>query len=132
MLRNGLARILVVDCDAAQRRSVVSALREVSFRVWETADTTVAISIVHKSPSPLVVVVEASCSHVLRLAATDRRLVHHHAYILLQPGDTATTEEWTWPYMYLNLRILASPPDRQALLTAVAQAQRALGVTAIR
>jgi hypothetical protein len=66
------------------------------------------------------------------MAETDRRLVCHHAYILLYSADATPSGERAWGHTYLKLWTLALPPDRHALLTAVAQAQRTLGFTLVR
>ena len=87
------APVLIAESELARRRGMAMALNEVGFEVWQAEDYDEAVALLHASARKLVVIVSYDNMSVLRFAACDRRLVHHHIYTALEaPGLTLPEE----------------------------------------
>lgn len=128
MLCDSASRVVVADRDEARRDAMTQSLRHAGYVVEATSDAIRALHVVHKSAYPLIVILTADSLHVLNVAASDRRLTHHHAYIVLAPNTADHAPDCEQWYPHVRLRVLRQPIDELTLLDAVATAARALGL----
>jgi CheY-like chemotaxis protein len=126
MLRDGVARVLVADRDVASRKWAASLLSAAGYSVTEAGDVEQGIVAVHGSANPLIVLSDASCRDMLQVAAADRRLVAHHAYVLLCADAERPDPVCQSLLRRLTLFLVRKPAGSRAVLDAVARAHQAL------
>jgi DNA-binding NtrC family response regulator len=120
------ATVLVAVTDVAQRQRIAQVLAEAGFEVWQAQEYNEAISLLHGSPRRLVTLIGSDLLSVLEFAVSDRRLVHHHCYIVLVESGTVAETALPQQFPYLSLWTLAAPTP-EALTQLVDNAARALG-----
>lgn len=127
MFRDGVSRVVLADRDVARRNTTATGLRRAGHVVEATSDVMHALHFVHKSAYPLIVVLTSEYLHVLNVAASDRRLTHHHAYIVLAPATDQSPDCARW-YPHVMLRVLRLPVEESLLHEVIAKAARTLGL----
>jgi hypothetical protein len=105
---------------------MATALSEAGFEVWQAEDYDEAVALLHASARKLVVIVGVDNVPVLRFAACDRRLVHHHIYIAVEAPGLSLPEELCRQFPYLCMFALVSPSFGE-LTQAVTKAAQMLG-----
>lgn len=125
------AWVLLVGADTAQRRALRRLLEPVGYRVLEAPDAIEAIGMLRRSAYALVVLFDVSQVAILSAAAADRRLAHHHAFVMLCSYTETCADGHRDVFTQLNLLVLRTPFGEEALLHTVARAARCLPVAAL-
>jgi hypothetical protein len=118
--------VLLAVMDPTLRRDTALALSEAGYDVWPAQNYDEAAALLHASARRLIVVVGPDCVPLLQFAASDRRIVDHHAYIALREPGTRTEADLCQPFPCLTLWTVVSPTRGELKRTAAAAA-RALG-----
>lgn len=101
-------------------------LRDAGYWVHLAADTETALKTVHASAEPLIVILDASNTRFVNSILASRRLIYHHAYVLVTPEPLRLAPECLALYARLTLFIVHVPFTRDHLLQVMAQASRCL------
>jgi hypothetical protein len=119
--------VLMAIADPMVRADLAAALSEVGFAVSQAQNYEDAVVSLHASPRRLVVIVDSTFAPLLLFAASDRRMVHHHAYIALQEPGAPKGVGLYERFPYLKLWIVRTPTATE-LIRIIASAAQALGI----
>ncbi len=126
MHQDGTMRVLVAHANHQRRAELASTLEVAGYDVAQASTEDQALSTVHQSVGPFVVVLDVRHLHILNIAAADLRLTGHHAYVLICPQTVALDGTCEESFPHLSLYTLREPHHPQALLDTVARASRSL------
>jgi DNA-binding NtrC family response regulator len=119
---HGAAGVLVVCADASIHGAIGLALADAGYAVREASSPTEAVGILRRSAHSLVVLLDTHGMEVLSLVAADRRLIRHHAYVLVC-SDAVTLDLGCQHLLALvGALVLRTPFDKGRLLEIVTQA----------
>jgi CheY-like chemotaxis protein len=77
--------VLLVEVNSRHRAQLRALLEREGCDVLESADVTEAFGMMHRSPHPLVVVLDIRRVKLLNHVIPDLRMAEHHAYVVLCP-----------------------------------------------
>lgn len=122
------ARVLVATQAGIESIRLVEFLREAGYSVQRAPDVAAALKVIHANTHPLIVMLDATSTRLINTVLTSRRLLHHHAYVLIAHEPPQLAPAYMALCARLTLFIVRVPFTRDQLLHVLAQASRSLTV----
>lgn len=121
-----IVRILVVDDDAAIRRTLRAALEDEAYTVQEAAEGGAALATLRASAQPVVTLLDLRMpglggEAVLRTAAADPTLSDSHRFIVVTANKDSISPSLAALMARMGVPVVAKPFDLDELLELVAE-----------
>ena len=118
--------VLLVEANRQHRAQLRAVLEREGCEILEADEVTEAYGLLHRSPHPLVVVLDRRHVKLLDHVIPDMRMTEHHAYVVLSPWRDPGLRLPHSTQVQLRLRVVHGRRRWHALVRAIALAAGAL------